>query len=82
MSIKIRALALLAAGAGTAAVGFAPAAQAAPSGPTCTTQATSTLCQSEGNAQVTATPPAVDYQAQYPFFGGYTLLFHHGGDHR
>lgn len=82
MTIRIRALTLLAAGAGALAVGMAPAAQAAPTGPTCTAQGNSTLCQSEGNAQVTANPPAVDYQAQYPFFGGYALLFHHGGAHR
>ncbi|AKS30572.1 hypothetical protein [Mycolicibacterium goodii] len=82
MSIRIKALTLLAGGAGSLAVALAPAAQAAPTGPTCTAQGNSTLCQSEGNAQVTANPPAVDYQAQYPFFGGYALLFHHGGDHR
>jgi hypothetical protein len=27
---------------------------------------------------VSATPPPVDYQAQYPFFGP-ILVFHHGG---
>lgn len=82
MSIRTRISTVLALGAGALAIAVAPAAQAAPSGPTCTSAVTSTLCQSEGNAQFTATPPAVDYQAQYPFFGEYGLIFHHGGDHR
>lgn len=86
MSIRTRISTLLAVGAGATAIALpvllAPAAQAAPSGPTCTAvSANSTLCQSDGNAQISATPPAMDYQAQYPFFGGYGLLFHHGGGH-
>lgn len=65
--------------AAVTAVALAPVAQAAPTAPTCTSAgATSTLCQSAGNAQLVATPPEVDYQAQYPFFGTYGLLFHHG----
>jgi hypothetical protein len=45
----------------------------------------SSVVQSPGNAQVTATPGAAAQQAgqlQYPFFGygyGGGLLFHHGG---
>jgi hypothetical protein len=67
---------------GAVAIAVAPIAEAAPSGPTCTAQgATSTLCQTSGSAQLSATPPPVNYQAQYPFFGPYTLLFHHGGHH-
>jgi hypothetical protein len=74
---------LLVAGASAVAIAVAPLANAAPTGPVCTsTGANSTLCQSNGNAQVSATPPAVNYQAQYPFFGPYGLLFHHGGHHR
>ncbi|WP_197374898.1 hypothetical protein [Mycolicibacterium baixiangningiae] len=49
----------------------APLANAAPSGPTCSATALSTLCQSPGNAQVVARPPVVDYQAQLPYYGGY-----------
>jgi hypothetical protein len=54
-----------------------PLAQAAP---TCTSSGMASVCQSAGNAQVTATPPPVDYQAQYPFFSN-VLLFHHGRRH-
>jgi hypothetical protein len=53
----------------------APLAEAAP---TCTTSGLASLCQSDGNAQVSATPPDVGYQSQYPFFGD-VLVFHHGG---
>jgi hypothetical protein len=73
---------VLAAGAGVAAIAVAPVAQAAPSGPSCVSTGTASVCQTAGNAQISATPPPVDYQAQYPFFGGYGLLFHHGGHHR
>ena len=66
---------LLVAGAGAAAIAVAPLADAAP---TCTFTGTASVCESEGNAQVNATPPPVDYQAQYPFFGN-VLIFHHGG---
>jgi hypothetical protein len=68
MTLKrgIIASALFAATA-AASIAVAPAAFAAP---TCT-----------GNAQITATPPYVNYQSQYPFFGeGGLLLFHHGHD--
>lgn len=83
MSNRIRIAAAVAVGTGAIAIAVAPMAQAAPTGPTCTSAGeTSTLCQSDGNAQITATPPAVNYQAQYPFFGSYGgLLFHHGGGH-
>ncbi|MFV8054046.1 hypothetical protein [Mycobacterium sp. 48b] len=76
MSNPIRVLMLVTASA--AAIALAPAAQADPGAQTCTAAgATSTVCRSEGNAQIVATPPSVDYQAQYPFFGPYGLLFHH-----
>ena len=45
---------LLVAGASAAAFAVAPLAEAAP---TCTSSGTASLCQSAGNAQVTATPP-------------------------
>ena len=66
---------LLVAGTGAAAIAVAPLADAAP---ICTFTGTASVCESEGNAQVSATPPPVDYQAQYPFFGN-VLIFHHGG---
>ena len=69
---------LLVAGASAAAIAVAPLADAAA---TCTSTGTARNCESEGNSQVSATPPPVDNQAQYPFFGGYGLLFHHGGHH-
>lgn len=68
---------LLVAGASAAAIAVAPLAEAAP---TCTSSGLASVCQSDGNAQVSATPPSVDYQAQYPFFGD-VLIFHHGGRH-
>jgi hypothetical protein len=70
---------VLTAGASVAAIAVAPVAQAAPSGPTCVSSGLASVCQSEGNAQISATPPPVDYQPQYPFFGPYGLLFHHNG---
>jgi hypothetical protein len=69
---------MLLAAVGAAAIAAAPMAQAAPNAPACTFSYTASLCQTDGNAQVSALPPTVDYQAQYPFgYGG--LLFHHGG---
>jgi hypothetical protein len=68
---------LLVAAASAAAIAVAPLAEAAP---ICTSTGAASLCQSAGNAQITATPPPVDFQAQYPFFGN-VLLFHHGGHH-
>ena len=70
---KIRLIAPVAMAATAALIGLAPIASA-----------DSTVVESPGNAQVTATPGAAALQAgqqQYPFFGyGYGgLLFHHGG---
>jgi hypothetical protein len=76
MRIRTFVAPLLVAGASAVAIAVAPLAAAAP---TCTSSGTASLCQTAGNAQVTATPPPVDYQPMYPFFGGYGLLFHHGG---
>jgi hypothetical protein len=67
---------LLVAGASALAITVAPLAEAAP---TCTATGTASVCESAGNAQVSANPPPVDYQTQYPFFGGYGLLFHDDG---
>jgi hypothetical protein len=68
---------LLLAAASAAAIAVAPLAEAAPS---CTSTGLASVCESAGNAQVSATPPPVNYQAQYPFFGD-VLIFHHGGRH-
>jgi hypothetical protein len=75
---------LLLTGVSAVAIAVAPLAGAAPSGPTCTSTGAVSVCQTDGNAQVTATHPPVNYQSQYPFFGPYPygLLFHHGGHHR
>ena len=78
MKIRTFVAAMLAAGASAVAIAFAPLAEAAP---TCTSSGTASVCQSEGNAQVSATPPPVEYQPMYPFFSDYGLLFHHGGSH-
>lgn len=77
--MKIRDLTapILATGATAVAIAVAPLANA--DGPSCVSTANSSVCQSPGNAQVNATPPAVDYQPNYPFYLGGGLLFHHGG---
>ena len=67
---------LVVVGGSAAAIAVAPLAEAAP---TCTSSGAASLRQTEGNAQVVATPPPVDYQAQYPLFGN-VLIFHHGGN--
>jgi hypothetical protein len=54
-----------------ASIVAAPFANAAPSGPTCSATAHSSLCQSPGNAQLVATPPAVSHPWQNPYYGGY-----------
>jgi hypothetical protein len=77
MNIRNLVTPLLIAGASAVAIAVAPLAEAAP---TCTSTGLASVCESDGNAQISATPPPVDYQAQYPFFGG-LLLFHHGGRH-
>ena len=71
---------LLLAGASAVAIAVAPLAEAAATGLVCTSSGAASVCQTAGNAQVVATPPPIDYQAQYPFFGN-VLIFHHGGHH-
>lgn len=57
------------AGASVAAITVAPTTHAtAQSGPICNSTGSATQCQSPGNAQISATPPAVDYQSPFPFF--------------
>ncbi len=61
------------------------AASATAQPPECTDISTSsTQCQTPGNVQLTATPPNVPYQQQFPYFGGIVVLDHHGqgGGHR
>jgi hypothetical protein len=84
MTIKMAfaAPALLAA-AVAGSIAFAPSALAENSGPTCTTlSSSSTQCQTPGNVQLTATPPYVPYQQQYPYLGNLVILDHHGGHGR
>ena len=68
--MKLRYVAPLAIAAGAAAIGLAPVAAA-----------DATVQQSQGNAQITATPGAAAQQAaqqQQPFGGDIgALLFHH-----
>jgi len=83
----ILAPALLVAAA-TGSIALAPIALAETiQPPTCTTlSSSSTQCQTPGNVQLSATPPNVSYQQQYPYFGGLVILDHHGhggfGGHR
>jgi hypothetical protein len=71
---------VLFAAAAAGSIAFAPSALAETTGPTCTTlSSSSTQCQTPGNVQLTATPPYVNYQQQYPYFGDLVILNHHGG---
>jgi hypothetical protein len=68
---------MLLAVAAAASIASAPAAPAAQS---CTyPSANSSLCQTPGNVQIVNSPPSVDYNPQFPYFGGGLLIFHHGG---
>ena len=80
MTIKRNCVATVLASATVAlTLSVAPQATAAPSGPTCAgIGAGATLCQSSGNAQISAVPTD-KAQAQYIPYG---LIFHHGGHRR
>jgi hypothetical protein len=71
--MKLRVIAPLAMAATAAAIGFAPLAEAAPTG--------TTVEQHPGNAQIVVSPGPSAYRAgqlQQPFGGyGNALLFHH-----
>ena len=70
---------MLLAAAAAASIATAPAALAEQS---CTyPSANSTVCQTPGNAQIVISPPSVQYNPQFPYFGGGLLVFHHGGNH-
>jgi hypothetical protein len=77
--MKIRTLVapLLLAAGGAAAITIAPLAQADATPPPCSFTGNASVCQTEGNAQVSVLTPTINYQSQYPFgeYGG--LLFHH-----
>jgi hypothetical protein len=62
-------------------IAVAPLAEAASTAPACIFSGPATICQTGGNAQVSGSPPWVDYQSRYPFFGYNELLFHHRGPH-
>ena len=81
--MKIRNLAtpLLLAAGGAIAITVAPLAQADATPPPCSFTGNASVCQTEGNAQVSALPPTIQYQPQYPFYGYGGLLFHHHGRH-
>jgi hypothetical protein len=79
MRIRNLVAPLLIAAGGAAAIAIAPLAQAESTPTPCTFTGSASVCQTEGNAQVSALPPAVDYQPQYPFYGDEGLLFHHRG---
>lgn len=68
--------AVVSAGAALAVLA-APLANAAPAGPSCSTTTYSTLCQTPGNAQLTATPPVVATPWQ-PYYGDYGNPFLYG----
>lgn len=78
MTIKRRYLPpMLLAVAAATTIATAPAALAEQS---CTyPSANSTVCQTPGNVQIVNSPPPMQYAPQFPYFGGYALLFHHGG---
>jgi hypothetical protein len=87
--VLVKALAAPALVAATAALSLTVAplalASATAQPPACTDLSTSsTQCQTPGNVQLTATPPDVPYQQQFPYFGGIVVLDHHGqgGGHR
>jgi len=68
---------MLLAVAAAASIATAPAVLAAQS---CTyPSANSSVCQTAGNVQIVNSPPSVDFNPQFPYFGGGLLLFHHGG---
>jgi hypothetical protein len=81
--MKIRSLIapFLLAAAGAAAIAIAPLAQADATPPPCSFTGNATICQTEGNAQVSALQPTIQFQPQYPFYGDGGLLFHHRGRH-
>jgi hypothetical protein len=77
MRIRTFVAPLLLAAGGAAAIAIAPLAQADATPPPCSFTGNASVCQTDGNAQVSALPPTIDYQAQYPFYGDGGLLFHH-----
>jgi hypothetical protein len=78
---KLHISTLVGTAAAAVAIVAAPAANAAPTGQTCTyVGSETTQCQSPGNVQINS-DHVVQYQDQYPFYGN-VLLFHHGGSHR
>ena len=84
MKRSARRLAPLAlAGAAVAAIAAAPVASAADDPHLqCTYQGGgNSQCESPGNAQLTASPPAVTYGPQYPILFGGPILIHHFGGH-
>jgi hypothetical protein len=81
MNIRTLVAPVLLAAAGAAAIAIAPLAQADATPPPCSFTGNASICQTEGNAQVSALQPTVQFQPQYPFYADGGLLFHHRGRH-
>jgi hypothetical protein len=81
MSVKIRALAPLLTFGAAAAVLAAPVASAADEPHLVCTYASegNSQCETPGNAQLTASPPPVQYPSMYPFLYGNVVVLHHNG---
>jgi hypothetical protein len=81
MNIRTLVAPVLLAAGGAAAIAIAPLAQADATPTPCSFTGNASICQTEGNAQVSALQPTVQFPPQYPFYGGGGLLFHHRGRH-
>ena len=79
----LRTAPFLLAGAAAVAIAAAPVAAAADNPHLqCTYQGDgNSQCESPGNAQLTASPPDVQYGPQYPYFFAGPILIHHVGGH-
>jgi hypothetical protein len=71
--------ALLLAAAGAVAIAVAPLANADSTAPECTFTGNASVCQTEGNAQVSALPQENDYQPQYVIVHDDGHMFGHRG---
>jgi hypothetical protein len=70
---------LLLAAAGAVAIAIAPSANADSTAPECTFTGNASVCQTDGNAQVSALPQENDYQQQYVIVGDDGYRFRHRG---
>ena len=70
---------LLLAAAGAVAIAVAPLANADSTAPQCTFTGNASVCQTDGNAQVSALPQENDYQPQYVVIGDDGFGYRHRG---